>query len=453
MESISKDIFKAYDIRGLYPTELNEAGMAEIARAYYAMCRPKNLVIGRDARLSSAQLKTAFVDALRGYPVTITDLGLIPSEVMYFAVGKYGYDAGAMITASHNPADYNGIRFVDQDVRMIPGRDIRPYLGKADAPANSSSRLLTRNIIPEYIRHALTFIDRTKIRPLSVVVDAGNGMAGTVITELAAHLPIKVIPLFFELDGRFPNRPPNPVLPEARTACCQRVRDEHADFGVLFDGDADRAMFITEKGEWIRGDISLLLLAKQLLKKYPGKGVSYNVVCSRAVPEKIAHWGGRPLRTPVGFVNVSGALRKYDGILGGETSAHYCFRDNYYADSGLIAFLTVLGLLSEANQPLSRLVADFNPYHRVEEYFTVSDQQSIVRTIEEKYADGKKDRLDGLTVEYDDWWFNVRPSNTEPILRLTIEAVTEAKLQKHLTDLEDHFPAESKSAIIVGKQH
>ncbi len=453
MESITKNIFKAYDIRGLYPTELNETGMAEIARAYYAMCHPKNLVIGRDARLSSAQLKTAFVDALRGYPVTVTDLGLIPSEVMYFAVGKFGYDAGAMITASHNPAEYNGIRFVDETVRMIPGRGILPYLEKAETPADSSSRLLTRNIIPEYVQHALTFIDRTKIRPLNVVVDAGNGMAGTVITELAARLPIRVIPLFFELDGRFPNRSPNPVLPEARTACSRRVRDEHADFGVLFDGDADRAMFITEEGEWIRGDIGLLLLAKQLLKKYPGKGVSYNVVCSRAVPEKITQWGGRPLRTPVGFVNVSGALRKHDGILGGETSAHYCFRGNYFADSGLIAFVTVLELLSEADQPLSRLVADLNPYHRVEEYFTVSDQHPIVRAIEEKYVDGKKDGLDGLTVEYDDWWFNIRPSNTEPILRLTIEAVTEARLQKQVAELEDYFPAKSKRATIVGKQH
>lgn len=440
MTSISPNIFKAYDIRGLYPTELDEAGMAEIARAYYSMCHPKNLVIGRDARLSSAQLKEAFVNALRNYPVTITDLGLIPSEVMYFAVGKYGYDAGAMITASHNPAEYNGIRFVDPDVIMIPGRNLMPYLEKGPlSPAGAEARLLQRNVIPEYIQHVLSFIDVARVRPLTVVVDAGNGMAGTVIAELTKYLPIKVVPLFFEQDGRFPNRSPNPVLPEAREKCRQKVIQEKADFGVLFDGDADRAMFLTEKGEWVRGDIGLLLLAKQLLKKYPGQGVSYNVVCSRAVPEKIAQWGGRPLRTPVGFVNVSGALRKYDGILGGETSAHYCFRDNYYADSGLIAFVMVLSLLSEVSQPLSSLVSDLNPYRRTEEYFTVADQHKIIRTIEAKYSDGKKDQLDGLTVEYDNWWFNVRPSNTEPLLRLTIEANNEKLLQDTLKQLRVFF--------------
>lgn len=438
-------IFKAYDIRGIYPTELDEPTANTIGLAFAHMLseelptRPLTIAVGRDARLSSPQLHAAFIQGVQQGGVNVDDLGLVPSELVYFAVGKYGYAGGAVITASHNPKEYNGIRMIDQDCRMRSGTALRSWMTAHPdhAPTASTGELHQRSLVTEYVEHALTFIDREKLRPLTIVVDAGNGMAGVTIPELFRRIPGKLIGLNLELDGHFPNRPPNPLLPESQTATRARVLAESADLGVIFDGDADRVMFVTERGEWIRGDIGLLLLAKHFLKKFPGTGVAYNVVCSRVVGEKIAAWGGRPLRTPVGFVNVSGALRKQDGVLGGETSAHYCFRDNYYADSGLIALLTVLQILSETDQPLSQLVADFNPYHRVEHYFTVQDKASVIDAIEKTYLNGTLDRLDGLTVEFDDWWFNVRGSNTEPLLRVTVETERPAELPKRMTELAE----------------
>ncbi|MDD5342525.1 MAG: phosphomannomutase/phosphoglucomutase [Patescibacteria group bacterium] len=439
--NLPKKIFRSYDIRGIYPTDIKQEVAFVIGQAFAQLIQAKKVVVGRDARLSSPELHQALIEGLINQGVEVHDLGLVPSELIYFAVGKYGYDGGAMITASHNSKEYNGIRFVNNKVEMLPGKVVYEFIAskKAFSPAETPGRVESKNYLTGYIQHVLSFIDINQVKPLKIVIDAGNGVASTVIPELAKRLPIKIYPLFFELDGNFPSHSPNPVLPEARLACSQSVLEKKADFGILFDGDADRAMLMTEKGEWIRGDIGLLLLAKQLLKKNPGKGISYNVVCSRAIPEKIIEWGGRPLRTPVGFVNVSGALRKYDGVLGGETSAHYCFRDNYYADSGMIAFVIIVQMLSEENQTMSQLVADLNPYHRIEEYFTIDDQQPIIQALNQDYADGKKDTLDGLTVEYDDWWFNVRPSNTEPLLRLTVEAKSETLLRDKLHQLKKYF--------------
>ncbi len=437
-----ESIFKAYDIRGIYPAEINDETARLIGRAIGRQAGVNKVVTGYDARLSSPELHEALVEGLLSEGVNVAEAGLVPSELVYFSVGKFSYDAGLVVTASHNPKEYNGLRMVNSEVKMQTGRMILEYI-KQNSPRDSKNigRRQTVDYIGAYVDHVLTFIDPNSIKPLKIVIDAGNGAMGVVMTELLKILPIEAIPLNFGPDGRFPNRPPNPLLPEAQAGIIERVRTEKADLGAIFDGDGDRVLFVTEQGEFIRGDIGLLLLAQVMLKQYPGKGVSYNVVCSRSVPEKIAAWGGRAIRTRVGFVNVSGGLRQHDGIVGGEAAGHYCFRDNYYADSGLIAFVTVLQMLSDANQPMSQLVRDLNPYARTEIYYKIDQPAPIIDALKRKFADGRQDELDGLTIEYKDWWFNIRPSNTEPLVRLTVEAANEKLLQVRQAELTKIFNA------------
>jgi len=256
-----------------------------------------------------------------------------------------------------------------------------------------------------------------------VVIDAGNGMAGKVVPLLEAYLPVKVIRLNFELDGNFPAHPSNPLLPESQVGIMNAVREHKADFGVIFDGDTDRLFFVDEQGQFIRADYSLLILAKEFLRREPGKGIVYNVICSKIVPQKITEWGGRPLRSKVGYVNISSVMRENDGIMGGELSAHYSFRDNAGADSGFIAWLILMQLISQDGRELSEIVAEFQKYAKSDEInVEIADRDATIAAVKAKYTDGKQDELDGLTVEYDDWWFNVRASNTEPLLRVTIEA-------------------------------
>jgi phosphomannomutase len=277
----------------------------------------------------------------------------------------------------------------------------------------------------------MSFADVKKIKPFKVVVDAGNGLAGKVMPLLFKHLPCELIPLNFELDGNFPAHPSNPLLPESRVQICKKVVEQKADFGIIMDGDTDRLFFITEKGEFIRADTTLIVLAKYFLERHPGAGITYNAICSKAVPQRVKEWGGKPLRSAVGFVNVAKAMREGNGIMGGEVSAHYSFRDNYYADSGFIAFVILLMLISEHNKKLSKIIDGLNPYSRADETnIEVKDIPAVIAAVKEKYKDAKQDELDGLTVEYKDWWVNVRPSNTEPLLRITVEGDTEAIMKK-----------------------
>lgn len=433
-----ESIFKAYDIRGVYPDELDAGTARLIGRAIGQQAGIKKVVTGYDARLSSPELHEALVEGLVAEGVNVDELGLVPSELVYFCVGKFGYDAGLVVTASHNPKEYNGIRMVNRQVEMQTGRMILEYVKQIKQNAsNKPGRRQSVRYLGAYVDHVLTFFNPNSLKPLKVVIDAGNGAMGVALTELLKKMPIEAVPLHFTPDGNFPHRPPNPLLSEAQTEIIERVRQEKADLGAIFDGDGDRVLFVTEQGEFIRGDIGLLLLAQVMLTKYPGKGVSYNLISSRSVPEKITVWGGRPIRTKVGFVNVSGGLRKHDGVVGGETAGHYCFRDNYFADSGLIAFVTVLQMLSKAGQPLSELVKDLSPYARTEIYYKIDQPAPIIEALKQQYIDGRQDELDGLTVEYDDWWFNVRPSNTEPLLRLTVEASNEKLLHDSVNTLQE----------------
>jgi len=439
MGQANPKIFKSYDIRGIYPDELNEDAAYLIGRAFAKRALAKEVIVGSDMRLSGPALKEKLIAGIVDQGVNVIDIGLVPVDAVYFAVGILKYEAGIMITASHNPPAYNGFKMVLKDMRWIRGVELRDdVLNFSEPKAERKGEVKALDLTQKYLDHVLSFCEVKKIKPLKVVVDAGNGMAGKIVPLLQKSLPIKVIPLNFTLDGNFPAHPSNPLMPESQIQITQAVKDNKADFGVIFDGDTDRLFFVDELGQFIRADITLLLLAKDLLKREPGQGIAYNLICSKIVPEKIIEWGGRPIRTKVGYVFVSAGMRENGGIMGGELSAHYSFRDNAYADSGFIALVILLQLLSKEAKPLSEIVKPFYKYFKSDEVnIAVTDSQAIINKVKAKYCDGKQDEIDGLTVEYDNWWFNVRPSNTEPLLRITVEADSQEAVENKLMGLVD----------------
>ena len=437
---INPSIFKSYDIRGIYPKDLNEDVAFKIGQALVEYTEAKNIVVGQDMRLSSPALFEALVKGITAQGADVYNIGQVPTEGMYFAVGHYGYDAGIMITASHNPKEYNGFKLVGKEAgetKVIPGREIGKIVGKGDfSEVSEQGEIKELDIWQDYINHIFSFIDIRKIQPFKVVIDAGNGMAGKVIPLISEKLPIEVISLNFELDGSFPAHPSDVFQKGATEQISKEVKEKKADFGFIFDGDADRIYLIDELGNFIRGDITGLLLAKYLLKKNPGKGVAYNLICSKAIPEFIKKWGGKPIRTPVGFVNIQKGMMENDGIMGDELSGHYSFKDNYYLDSGFIAFLILLQIISASDKKVSEITKELSPYAKGAEInFKVEDKEAVLNKVKEKYSDGKQDYLDGVTIEYDNWWFNVRPSQTESLLRLTIEADTPKLLSQKKKEL------------------
>jgi len=436
---INTSIFKAYDIRGIYPSELNEDGAYLIGRAFARKANAGRITVGFDMRLSGPALKKSFIRGITDEGVDVKDIGLIPVDAIYYCVGKMGDEAGVMITASHNPKEYNGFKMVLKDMAWIETADLLEEV--KNLPAEISAKIgevEEEDIINGYINHVLSFVDVDKIEPFKVVVDAGNGMAGKIMPILTEGLPLNIVPLNFKLDGNFPAHPSNPLLPESQKEICETVVREKADFGVIFDGDTDRLCFIDEKGNFIPSDMTLLLLAKLFLGREPGAGIVCTVICSKIVPEMIKKWGGRVLQSKVGYNSISALMREQGGIIGGEPSSHYSFRDNGYSDSGFIAFVILLQLLSEYNQPISEIVKPFYKYFKSPEInFKVSNKEATIEKIKEKYTDGKQSSLDGISVEYKDYWFNVRPSNTEPLLRLTIEADTKEILDQKIKELTD----------------
>lgn len=420
-----ENIFKAYDVRGVYPDELDEQAALAVGLAVASLVPGGRVVVARDMRVSSLSLHQSLIKGLCQGGAQVDDLEQMPIDAIYFAVGKYGYDAGIMVTASHNPPQYNGFKIVKKNVEVVRGREVAELIKQAKPGNIISGEASERDLWADYIGHLLSFIDVATLKPLKVVVDAGNGLAGIVIPRLFKDLPFNLTPLSFELDGTFPNRPSNPLAPGAPEGASQLVKKVGADVGIMFDGDTDRVFFLTEKGEFVPADVTLLLLASEFLRREPNSAIVYNLICSRAVPEFVAKWGGRPIRAAVGYVNVRQALLSNKAILGGELSAHYSFRDNYSSDSGFIAALVVLELLSRLNQPLSQLVHEYAPYAKSPETnLAVADKDLALKKVKEHFADAKIDEIDGVTIEYDDWWCNVRPSNTEPLLRVTVEAKT-----------------------------
>ncbi len=435
---LNPSIFKSYDVRGIYPSELNENAALAVGRAFIKLTGAKNVVVGHDARLSSPALFKAVVQGLLAEGAQVTSIGQTPTEGIYFAVASYNFDAGIMITASHNPKDYNGFKMMTrkgEDIAWVRGKDLL-YLAKDEAITENDTPIKELNIWPDYLSFVLKFSGN--IKPFTVAIDASNGVMGNVILELEDKLQITILPLNFKPDGNFPNHSPNPLEEGASSQIADVIIKEKADFGFMFDGDADRIFLVDEQGAMVSADIVLLLLAKHFLAKKPGTGIAYNLICSRSVPEFVKEWGGMPVRTQVGFVNVREGLMKNNGVMGGELSAHYCFADYFYCDSGMIAFLTLLQIISTENKPVSEIVKELTIYAKpLQLTFKISDQDAVLQKVKEKYADGKQDFLDGITVEYQDWWFNLRPSNTEPLLKLTIEANTQDLLEQKKQELSE----------------
>ena len=444
---IDESIFKAYDIRGVYPDGLNEDVARDIGCAFvnYLGISGSRVVVARDMRLSGEALEKAFIEGVTQAGADVLDLGLVSTDALYFAVGHLEEPGGAMITASHNPKNYNGFKLCREDAIALSGEhgigQIRELItsGKLPEPAEYPGSVEESDIAEDYAQHCLTFIDTEGLRPLKIVVDAGNGMAGKMLPPIYERLPFEHVEMYFELDGSFPNHPPNPIEPENMEELQERVKSEGADFGVAFDGDADRCFVVDEKGVTISGDLLAALVAKNILEKEPGATILYSAVCSKAFPELVASEGGRAIRTKAGHSIIKPQMREYDAAFGGEHSGHFYFRDNYFADSGIIAMLTVAELVARQDGPLSELLAPIDHYVRSGEINSeVSDQEATLRKIEGHYAqrdDPKIDHLDGLTVDYGDWWFNLRPSNTEPLLRLNVEASDRETMERERDEL------------------
>jgi len=427
---IDPAIFSAYDIRGIYGKDLTDEMAYQIGRAAALFLQVPEIAVGRDMRLSSPALAAALLRGITDQGVNAVELGLTTSDELYFAVGKYNYPAGIMITASHNPKQYNGLKFcraqaapVSLETGLADIRD-RAIRGEFPEPA-SKGQVIQRDVTDAFIQHALSFIDVNKIKPLKVVIDAGNGMAGMIMPRVFQHLPCTLFPLYFELDGNFPNHPASPIEPGNMVDLQKKVREVGADLGAAFDGDADRMFSVDEHGEVVDSSMVTAAVAQSLLLKHPGSTILYNLIVSKSVPELVEKWGGKAVRTRVGHSYIKAEMRRLNAIYGGEHSGHFYFRDNWFADSGLIAFLIMLELVSVEGKPLSELLKPLDKWVRSGEYNSkVSDVQGKLKALEEHYGPLAQsvDYLDGLTFDFGDWWFNVRPSNTEPLLRLNLEA-------------------------------
>jgi len=427
---VDPEIFKAYDVRGIYGENLDEAVAYRIGRAAAQYLRVPDIAVGRDMRNSSPQLAAALLRGITDQGVNAIDLGMTTTDGLYFAVGKFNYSAGVMITASHNPGKYNGMKFCRAQAFPISLEsglaEIRDLALSGTYPEPSTKgHLMNHDISDAFVKHALSFIDVNNVRPLKVVIDAGNGMAGMIMPKVFQHLPCTLIPLYFELDGNFPHHPASPIEPENMVDVKKKVREVGADLGAAFDGDADRMFPVDEHGNLVDGSMVIASVSNSLLHKFPGSTILYNLIVSKSVPELINKLGGKAVRTRVGHSYIKAEMRQLNGIFGGEHSGHFYFRDNWFADSGLIAFLIMLELVSVENKPLSELLVPLDRGVRSGEInSTVRDVQGKLHALEEHFSKAAQsvDHLDGITIDFGDWWFNVRPSNTEPLLRLNVEA-------------------------------
>jgi phosphomannomutase len=440
-------IFKAYDVRGIYPSELDEAKARQIGLAFQFVLDDEDralgntVVVSRDMRESSAGLAAALVNGLTAAGLDVEDIGLATTPMSYFAVGAHGAAGGIQVTASHNPAQYNGFKFSRHGALPVSGEGgiavMEQKVAAGDLPAAARRGTVTPGeIMGEYRTHILSFLRRPDgARRLKVAVDAANGMS-TLYQPILEAMDVELTPLFFGLDGRFPNHEANPLKEENLRDLEALVGKAGADLGVSFDGDADRAAFVDEGGQAIGSDLMTALIGGELLSREPGRAVLYDLRSSRAVAEYIQESGGVPVRERVGHSFMKATLRQREGIFGGELAGHYYFRDHFYADCALLAAVEVLNLLWEKGEPLSRLVQPLRRYAKSPEInFVVADKQGMMARLAERYADAEIDHLDGITLSYPTWWANVRPSNTEPYLRLVLEAKTPDELAQRKAEL------------------
>jgi phosphomannomutase len=438
-------VFKAYDVRGIYPTEIDEDGAHAIGRAYVEQFEPRRIAVGRDMRVSSASMAAAAIRGATEAGADVVDIGMIGTEMLYFAVGELELDGGLTVTASHNPKEYTGMKIVRRGALPVGGEsglfDVRD---RATAgvrhPDVSAGTVSEYDIWPAYVDRVMSFIDVSAVKPLRVVIDAANGMAGAMLPPVLERLPVAAERFFFEPDGTFPNHEPNPLLPENREFIVRTTLEHGADLGVAFDGDADRCFFVDDRGEFVPGDFVTALLAESLLEKEPGAKIIYDVRASWAVPDTIERAGGIPLINRVGHAYIKHRMRQESAAFGGEVSGHYYFRDFSQADSGVVPFLLVLELISKRGKKLSELLA---PYR--ERYFItgelntpVADVALKLQELKERYSnEARISHLDGISVDTDDWHFNVRPSNTEPLLRLNLEARSQDVMERKRDEVLD----------------
>ncbi len=432
--SIVPGIFKAYDVRGIYPSELDEAAAHAIGRAFVAYLDAGRIGVSRDMRVSSPSLAAAFIAGARAQGADVIDYGLAATDMLYFGVVRDGLDGGAQVTASHNPKDYNGMKMVRREAFPLSGDagigEIRDMVtGGTIPPGRGPGRIERRDLLDDYVRKVMSFIDPAAVAPFNVVLDAGSGMGGLVAPPLFDQLPCRTTRLCFTVDGTFPTHEANPLIEENRRDIVERVVAERADIGIAWDGDADRCFFIDGSGEFIAGDFATALLAEAALAKAPGARIVYDVRASYAVKDTVARCGGTALMNRVGHAFIKRRMREEDAVFGGEVTGHYYFRDFAYADNGFIPALLMLELMSQKGMTLQDLLAPFRATYFIsgEINTRVPDMAAVdgrLRALAERYAGGHTYTLDGFSAEFPDWHFNVRGSNTEPMLRLNLEAVT-----------------------------
>jgi phosphomannomutase len=430
-------IFKAYDVRGVYGSELDEEGAYAIGRAYVQHFSVTRLAVGHDMRLSSPTMAAAVREGAADGGAEVLDVGMVGTEMLYFAVGELSLDGGITVTASHNPKQYTGMKIVRQGALPVGGEsgllDVRDVAVAEHWDSVTRGEIRAEDIWPGFVDRVLTFVDVDALKPLRIVIDAANGMAGAMLPPVLDRLPmLDVVRCYFEPDGSFPNHEPNPLLPENREFIVRKTREEGADFGVAYDGDADRCFFVDDLGEFVPGDFITALLAELFLAKQAGGKVIYDVRASWAVPEAIERAGGVPLINRVGHAFIKARMREEHAVFGGEVSAHYYFRDFSQADSGTIPFLLMCELVSRRGK-LSEVLASLRSRYFItgEINTPVADVPAKLAELEQRFgAEGRVSHLDGLSVEFDDWHFNVRPSNTEPLLRLNLEALSERLMEE-----------------------
>jgi phosphomannomutase len=434
--TLDPKVFKAYDVRGLYPGELDEDGAYGTGRAYVEEFEPRAIAVGRDMRVSSPAMAAAVVRGASDGGADVVDVGMIGTEMLYYAVGALGLDGGVAVTASHNPKEYTGMKIVRRGALPVGGDsgllDVRERALRGFGPARAPGSVRAEDIYPGWVDLVLGFVDPAAIGPLRVVIDAANGMAGAMLPPLLDRLPVEAVRCYFEPDGTFPNHEPNPLLPENREFIVAKVREEEADLGVAFDGDADRCFFVDDRGEFVPGDFVTALLAQSILEREPGGRIIYDVRASWAVPETVEAAGGEALVNRVGHAFIKHRMRKEDAVFAGEVSGHYYFRDYFQADSGVIPMLLVLELVSRRGQRLSELLAPFRErFFLTGEINTpVADVALKLQELKERFGrEGEVSHLDGISVTARDWHLNVRPSNTEPLLRLNLEARSQALME------------------------
>jgi phosphomannomutase len=437
MANVPPEIFKAYDVRGLYGDQIDGDVAEAVGRAFARVLAAGagkatgelRIGLGRDMRLTAPELSERYRRGLMAEGAHVLDIGMVGTEMLYFLVGSRGLDGGLMCTASHNPKPYTGAKLVKEGAIALSGDagigDVRRTIeeGLGEAPGGGSVEEL--DIAPEFREAALRFIDPSRVRPMRVVVDGGNGMAGQMVGPLLERLPLELVTTYWKPDGEFPDHEPNPMLEENRRFIVEKVREEGADLGIAWDGDADRCFFIDDTGEFVAGDFLTAVLAEHLLAKRPGAAILYDARASRAVPDAVERAGGTAHINRVGHAFFKTRMRDEGAIFGGEVSGHYYFHDFYNADSGSVPALLILEKLSVEGARMSELLAPYRSRYFIsgEVNSEVADQAGKMRAIEERYADGRISHVDGISVDYDDWHFNVRPSNTEPLLRLTLESL------------------------------